>query len=135
MGVQWLKGKACTQVYEGYPENFTFQFGEGFLAVDGLWRIIEDGRVRLTSRDQGQTFGLQEPIDSYREASELLQGRAVVEVRLVEGSADLHIEFEGGRWLEVFTDTSGYESWNLRAPGVHVVACCGGGVAKFAGEA
>jgi hypothetical protein len=133
MGVEWLKGKPCTNVFEHYPANFTFEFDEGSLAVDGLWRIIEEGEVRLTSRDHGQRCGLPEPVDAYREAASKLQGRLVVEVRLTERSADLFIEFEGGQRLEVLTDSSGYESWTLRAPGVHVVACCGGGIANFAG--
>ena len=132
MGVEWLEGKACTRVYEHYPENFTFEFGEGSLAVDGLWRIIEGGQVCLTSRDHAQRFGLPEPIDAYREASSKLSGRIVVEVRLAQGSADLSIEFDGGQRLEVFTDSSGYECWNLRAPGVHVVAL-GGGTSDFGG--
>lgn len=135
MGVEWLEGKACTRVYEHYPENFTFEFGEGSLAVDGLWRIIEGGQVRLTSRDHGQRFGLPEPIDAYREASSKLYGRIVLEVRLAEGSADLSIEFDGGQRLEVFTDSSGYECWNFRAPDVHVVALGGGGTSDFGGDA
>jgi hypothetical protein len=133
MGVEWLKERTCTRVYEQYPENFTFEFGEGSLAVDGLWRIIEEGQVRLTSRDHARGYGLPEPMDAYREASSKLQGRVVVDVRLSEASADLFIEFAGGQRLEVFTDSSGCEPWNLRAPGVHVVACCGGGIAHFAG--
>ena len=133
MGVEWLEGKTCTGVYEHYPENFTFDFGEGALSVDGLWRIIEDGQVRLTSRDHARKFGLPEPIDAYREASSKLHGRIVVEVRLTEGSADLSIEFDGGQRLEVFTDSSGHEPWDLRAPGVHVVALGGGGTSDFSG--
>jgi hypothetical protein len=132
MRIEWLEGKTCTRVYEHYPENFTFEFGEGSLAVDGLWRIIEDGQVRLTSRDHAKKFGLPEPIDAYREASSRLHGRTVVEVRLT-GPADLSIAFDGGQRLEVFTDSSGYEPWNLRGPGVHLVALGGGGTSDFGG--
>lgn len=133
MGVEWLKGRICTRVYQHYPENFTFEFGEGSLTIDGLWRIIEEGEVRLTSRDHSQRFGLPGPVDAYKEAFSKLDGRVVVEVRLIDSSADLFIEFEGGRRLELLTDTSGHEAWALLAPGVHVVACCGGGVADFSG--
>jgi hypothetical protein len=44
----------------------------------------------------------------------------VVEVRLDESSADLTLELEGGLQLEILTDLSGYEPWNLHAPGVRV---------------
>ena len=89
MGVEWLKGRVCARIYEHYPDNFTFEFGEGSLAVDGLWRIVEEGRVRLTSRDHLQKFGLPEPVDPYREAFVQLEGRPVVDVRVLENSADL----------------------------------------------
>jgi|ERR671918_467730 hypothetical protein len=117
------------------PGNCTFQFGPASLAVDCLWRVIADGRIRLTSRDHGQQFGLPAPVDACADALTLLQGRLVINVRLVEGSADLVLEFEGGRRLEILTDSSGYEPWNLHAPGVHLVAPGGGGVADFSREA
>jgi hypothetical protein len=135
MGVESLNGTVCTRVYEHYPGNFTFQFGAATLAVGSLWRVIVDGKVALTSRDYGQQFGLPAPVDAYAGAVSLLQGRQVVNVRLAESSADLVMEFEGGRRLEILTDSSGYEPWNLHAPGVHLVALGGGGVADFSPEA
>ena len=52
MGVELLNGTACTRVFEHYPGNCTFQFGAATLAVGCLWRVIADGKVALTSRDQ-----------------------------------------------------------------------------------
>ena len=135
IGVQLLNGTVCTRVHEHYPGNSTFQFGPVALAVDCLWRVIADGKVALTSRDHGQRFGLPEPVDASAAALSLLQGRRVVEVRLAESSADLVLELDGGRRLEVLTDSSGFEPWNLHAPGVHLVALGGGGVANFSPEA
>jgi len=131
MGVEWLKGKACSRVYEHSPGNSTFEFGGATLAVDCLWRVIADGKVALTSRDQGQQFGLPAPIDARAAAASHLQGSRVGEARLDERSADLVLEFEHGKRLEVLTDSSGYEPWNLHAPGVHLVALGGGGIARF----
>src|SRR2546428_981670 len=135
MGVEWLSGRVCARVYEHYPGNFTFEFGEATLAVDCLWRIIAGGKVVLTSRDHGQQFGLPAPVDAYAAAVSMLQGRSVVHGTLDESSADLILEFEGGQRLEVLTDSSGYEPWNFHAPGVHLVALGGGGVANFSAEA
>ncbi len=56
----------------------------------------------------------------------------MIGVRLAESSADLALEFEGGQRLEILTDSSGYEPWNLH---VHLVALGGGGVANFSPEA
>jgi uncharacterized protein DUF6188 len=134
-GVALLNGTVCTRVYEHYPGHFTFQFGAVTLAVDCLWRVIADGKITLTSRDHGQRFGLPAPVDAPAAALALLQGRQVVEVRLDESSADLVLGFEGGRRLEILPDSSGYEPWSLHAPGVHLVALGGGGVANFSPEA
>jgi hypothetical protein len=122
-------------VYKHYPENFTFEFGPAALSVACLWRIVAGGKVVLTSRDQGQQFGLPAPVDAYAEAFTLLQRRPVVRVRLDEASADLLLEFEDGQRLELLTDSSGYEPWNFHAPGVHLVGLGGGGVADFSAEA
>jgi hypothetical protein len=92
VGIDCLKGRICTRVYEHYPQNFTFGFGEASLAVDCLWRIKVDGRVALTSRDHSQKFGLPAPVDAHADASSRLKGHRVVEARLDERSADVIVE-------------------------------------------
>jgi hypothetical protein len=134
MGIEWLKGKTFIRVYEAYPQNFTFEFGAGALAVDCLWRLIERGRLRLTSEDHGHQYGLPAPLDAYVEAEVILRGRQVTAWRFRDGTADLILEFEGDVQLEVIATSSGYEPWNLAAPGVHVIALGGGGLADFPPE-
>ncbi len=131
MGIDCLKGKICGRVHEHYPDNFTFEFGDASLAVDCFWRTKVDGRVVLTSCDHGRQFGLPAPVGAYTGASSRLDDCRIIEVRLDEGSADLALDFEGELRLEVLTDSSGYEPWNLHAPGVHLVALGGGGIADF----
>src|SRR5262245_4612740 len=134
MGVEWLKGQTCTRVFGDSSSDFRFEFGEGTLHAEGLWRVIEEGAVVLTSRDHGQRHGLPAPVDAIEQASSRLQGSRVRDVILTEASADLVIVFEAGQRLELLTETSGFESWTFTAPGVHLVACCGGGVADFGTE-
>lgn len=131
MGVECLNGTTCSRVFEHYPGNFTFEFGPASLAVDCLWRIVAAGRVVLTSCDHAQQFGLPAPVDAYAGALALLQDRPVMAVHVSEGSADLCLEFAGGPRLEVIADSSGYEPWNLHAPGVHLVARGGGQITDF----
>jgi hypothetical protein len=131
MGAESLKGKVCTRVYEHHAGKFTFEFDGITLGVDCLWRIIVDGKVALTSRDHGQRFGLSAPVDANGAATSMLQGGQVVKVQLEESSADLTLEFGSGQRLEIVTDSSGYEPWNLHGPGVHVVALGGGGLTTF----
>jgi hypothetical protein len=134
MGVEWLKGKTFTRVYEEYPQNFTFEFGAGALAVDCLRRLIERGRLRLTSEDHGHQYGLPAPLDAYVEAEVILRGRQVTACRFREGTADLILEFEGDVQLEVLANSSGFEPWNLTAPGVHVGGLGGGGLAHLSSK-
>jgi hypothetical protein len=131
MGVEWQTGTKCTRVSEMYPQNSTFEFGAGALAVDCLWRVIERGRLRLTSGDHGQQYGLPAPLDAHSEAEALLKGRRFTACRTREETADLILEFEGDVQLEVISVSSGYEPWNLTAPGVHVIALGGGGLEDF----
>jgi hypothetical protein len=62
------------------------------------------------------------------DAASLLEGHRVVAVRSREETADLILEFEGGVYLEVLSDSSGYEPWNLCAPGIWLIGIGGGGV-------
>lgn len=135
MDVNWLTGRACTRVYEHYPHNFSFEFGPGVLRVDCLWRIVAGGRLVRTSQDHGQWFGRPAPLDAYAEAESLLTGRRVAAVRIRQETADFVIEFDEGLLLELLSDSSGYEPWQLIAPGVHLVAIGGGGVADFSASA
>jgi hypothetical protein len=135
VSIEWLVEKKCTRVYEHYPRNFTFEFGSGALAVDCLCRIVASGRLVLTSQDHGQRFGLPSPVDAYAEAESLLRDRCVAAVRLVAETNDLVIEFEDGSRLEVLAHSSGYELWNLTAPGVHLAAVGGNGIADLSPQA
>ena len=131
MNFDWMLGLELIRIFEHYPQNSTFEFSNGTLKVDTLWRIIADGEVKLTKRDHNQQFGIPKPVDAHAEAAELLLGRKVVKVQLREDSGDLTFEFEGNRSLEILNDSSGYEPWNLHGPGVHLVAVGTGKIYDF----
>ena len=134
MDVDCFTGKIFTRVYEHYPDNFTFEFSEFKLAVECMWRIKVDGRVVLASRDHGQQFGLLTQVDAYSEAKSHLQQCCIVVARLDEASADLTLEVENGRRLEIITDSSGYEPWSLMGPGIHMIALGGGGISDLSSK-
>lgn len=134
MDLKWLRGRTCARVFEHYPQNTTFEFGDAQLAADCWWRIIARGQVALTSADNGHQYGLPQPVQARREAVSILAKRKVVDA-LVVGTADVVITFEDDVRLEVLVGSSGYESWNLTAPGVNIVAMPGGQVSDFSPEA
>lgn len=133
MGIEWLIGKRCTGVTMRDATSYTFTFGEAQLVAATLWRIRTDGQLRLTSLDHGQQYGLPGVIDAAREAMDLLAGRSVVSGNVIEWSGDVLIVFDGDRTLQLLTDSTGYEAWELRGPGVHVIAAAGGDVSDFSG--
>lgn len=79
--------------------------------VSTLWRILVDGRLALTSDDDGHVYGLPQPIDAEARALALLGGRTVTSFHCDEQTADLHLTFGADLRLECLTGSSGYESW------------------------
>jgi hypothetical protein len=81
------------------------------LVVSSLWRLVESGRIRFTSQDDGHWFGLPAPLDAVTEVYHRLVGAAVEAVELREGLFDLELRFSTGHLLQVIPDSSGYEAW------------------------
>jgi hypothetical protein len=67
------------------------------------------------------------PVDAEAIAGELLGGREVIAAEVKPQFADLVLTFEGGRRLELFNDSSGYEGWSLKGPDDGQVIGQGGG--------
>src|SRR5262245_2113706 len=102
--------------------------------VSCLWRLIENGRIRFTSQDDGQQFGLPAPVDAVAEVNRRLAGAAVEAVELREGLLDLEFRFSTGHALQIIPDSSGYEAWNLFSGNRQFIAVGGGELAIFGGE-
>jgi hypothetical protein len=63
------------------------------LVIACLWRLVESGRVRFTSEDDGHQFGLPAPVAAAAEVNGRLGGAAVVSVELRQGLLDLELRF------------------------------------------
>lgn len=94
--------------------DWSFELDDQTWLVAGcLWRLLEHGRIRFTSSDDGHRFGLPAPVDVCAEVNSRLAGAAVGGIRLREGTLDLAITFSTGHVLELIPDSSGYEAWSL----------------------
>src|SRR5258708_29973868 len=82
---------------------------DGSLVVACLWRLVESGRIRFTSEDDGQQFGQSAPVDAAAEVNGRLAGAAVETVELRQGLLDLELRFNTGHSLQIIPDSSGYE--------------------------
>ena len=105
------------------------------LVVACLWRLVEFGRIRFTSEDDGQKFGLPAPVNAAAEVNGSLAGAAVEGVELQQGLLDLELRFSTGHALQIIPDSSGYEAWNLCSGNRQFIAVGGGELAIFSGDA
>jgi hypothetical protein len=94
--------------------------------IESLWRLLSSGTLVLTSRDEGQVFGRNEPVHVIPELSSKLLRRALTAVQIAPGTADLTLKF-GGHSLQAVADSSGYEAWQIEGPAGTVAVGQGGG--------
>jgi hypothetical protein len=129
--MKWLAGHRLQSfIHREYDWVLSFD-GEANLVVACLWRLIESGRIRFTSQDEGQWFGLPAPVDAAAEVTRRLAGTLVEAVELRDGTLDLDIRFSSGHVLQVIPDSSGYEAWNLSGHNSQFIAVGGGNLAIF----
>ena len=115
----------AVEQWEGCP--CVIRFAGGYrLQIESLWRVISSGRLTLTSRDEGQLFGRNEPVHAISELSSKLLGQTLTGLQVTQGSADLTLNF-GKHTLQVITDSSGYEAWQVEGPAGTVAVGQGGG--------
>jgi hypothetical protein len=116
---------ASVEQWEGCP--CVLQFAGGYrLQVESLWRLLSSGNLVLTSRDEGQFFGRNEPVCALTELSSKLLGQVLNALQVTQGTADLTLHF-GQHVLQVVSDSSGYEAWQVEGPAGTVAVGQGGG--------
>jgi hypothetical protein len=123
-----MVGRFITSVQLIQPSHWSFTVEPSLgIGVECPWRILNDGRIAISSEDHSQQYGLPSPLNAAAIATNLLASSQITHIEVREGAADLIIEFGGSLRLEVIPFSSGYESWNIFGPsGFHVIAQGGG---------
>lgn len=113
---------------------FDFQDDTGF-AVGCHWRLISPDGIALTDEDDGQRFGLPEPVDAENKANALLGGATVTSATVDQLTADICLRFSNDLRLDVVNNSSGYEGWQGKfsrgGKATSIIAMGGGGLAFF----
>ena len=92
--------------------DWVFALGDAItLNVECPWRIVTAKGIAVTDEDDGQQFGLKEPVSAAVRANEMLIGKRLAAFNVDIRTADLRLSFEGGIELQVFNNSSGYEGW------------------------
>ena len=129
--LSWLVGRRCDAVHRD-EFSWNFVFDAGAVTTPFLWRLIEAGRIRVTSEDHGHQFGLPAPLDARHDAESRLLSRVIESAKVRSDTGDLVLEFAGGLVLELLQTSGGYEAWHLISPdGKSVVATGGGELATW----
>jgi hypothetical protein len=109
--------KSCTvEVFEhdaGQEASIALKFGDGAALHGDYWRLIKNGRARLSSFDHAQIYGLPAPINAVFELAKVLRDKVVVNVCLDGQTGDLLFDFSDRIHLQVLNFT-GYEVWEMR---------------------
>ncbi|MFY9620715.1 MAG: DUF6188 family protein [Pyrinomonadaceae bacterium] len=131
--LSWLVGRQCTAVHRD-EFSWNFIFDAGAVTTPCLWRLIDAGRIRVTSEDHGQQFGLPAAVDARAEVESRLVHHVIQSAKVRADTGDLILEFGGELVLELLQTSSGYEAWQLTSPGgEHVIAMGGGDLAIWQG--
>jgi hypothetical protein len=130
----WLVGYRF-QSLTRREHDWVFAFDrDAILVLTCLWRLIEFGRIRFTSQDDGHQFGLQERVDAAVEVNRHLAHASVETVELRSGILDLELRFSTGHVFQIIPDSSGYEAWNLSRGKSQFIAVGGGELAIVGGD-
>lgn len=129
--ISWLTQHRLERL-EKLDFQWNFMFSARInLQVECLWRLLEAGRIIVTSDDHGQKFGLPAPVDSSLEVNRRIAGVGIVSARIREGSLDISIGFANDHTLEVMPVSSGYEAWQLGGNNLLLIAVGGGRLDVF----
>jgi len=123
-------GRPC--VVSRREHDWSFNCGDACGIVGHVpWRLVEAGYIALTNADDGQKFGLPEPVDAETRANALLNRATIDRVQADPVTADLSLWFSNGLRLDLFNHSTGYEGWEAWLQdddrSVSVIAMGGGG--------
>jgi hypothetical protein len=103
------------------------KFSGGYrIQIESLWRLRTSETLVLTSEDDGQLFGRSEPVKAIASLSDKLLGQNLSFVQVTHGTADLALHF-GKHVLEIISNSSGYEAWQIEGPVSTLAVGQGGG--------
>ena|SRR5438067_6141487 len=129
--ISWLVG-CRLESFTKREYDWIASFGrDTHLVIACLWRLIEGSRIRFTSQDEGQWFGLPAPVTAAEEIARRLSGKLVEAAALKDGTLDVELRFDTGHLLQIIPDSSGYEAWDLSNGRSQFIAVGGGDLAIF----
>lgn len=93
---------------------WTFRFtNDVILKSETLWRLYQGNKILLISEDNGQQFGLPEPINLSANLNNIISGKNISRIR-IEDSGDMKLFFDDEITIEFLITSTGYENYELQ---------------------
>lgn len=81
--------------------------------IESFWRLLDKRKIKRTSKDNQQIYGHKTPIDLETEIKAALQNKCLNRIERNTDTGDLFLLFENSLTVEIVTDSSGYECWQI----------------------
>ena len=95
-------------------QEWVFNFSDDvFVRISTPWRIINNEQILQTSGDEGQIYGLPQPVNVSKNVMNILKDKKITGFANDTITADLTFEFEGNLKIQTFGDSAGYEPWKM----------------------
>ena len=128
LNISNLCGSSVMSFGSSSTERLTLIFSNQFvLSIECFWRLLGNEVIVLTRDDEGQLFGLLQPVDALDRLQTALASAQITQAVVIPGTCDIHLFFGNGQKLEVIVNSSGYEAWQLEGPNNFKAIAQGGG--------
>lgn len=116
--------------YDKGSDSWQFHFANGIYAGSstGFWRLLKSNRIVLVSLDNGQQFGLPQPIDLVVEVIKILTGKKLKEIKVSRETGDLTLTISEDIKIQIFIISSGYESYDFLIDGKKYIGLGSGSI-------
>jgi hypothetical protein len=115
--------------YYTETESWCFFFEEKIsVSFSGFWRLYKNNKIVLVSTDNGQQYGLPEPIDLVSEITKALTGKTLQQIKADKDTADLELKITEEIKIIFYTSSTGYENYYLAIDNKTYIGMGGGGV-------
>lgn len=124
--LNWMVGKILASVQK-VDVSWVFRLDDGTVVLtESTWRLVAQGRLFVSSEDDGHQFGLPCPVSAVERVESVVGSSAIRRVDVRPNTSDLILEFDDSKYIEFLCVSSGYESWRVDGRTSEVI-CMGGG--------
>lgn len=113
--------------YDSHADSWTFVFSDNIYASStGFWRLLKNKSIHAVSLDHGHQFGLPAPLDLIAILTKELTGNRLTRIHVDKDTGDLTLNVSVKLELQIFTASTGYETYDFRVDKKRYIGLGGG---------